>query len=111
MLAAEGAVVDAILHCPHRPEDGCGCRKPAPGMALDAAARFGFDPSDAFVVGDHAGDVQMGRAIGATTFLVLTGHGPEEVDRAAGAADHVVADLAGAADIIATLVGGDERGS
>jgi len=43
MLAAEGASVDAIFHCPHRPEDGCGCRKPAPGMALEAASRFGFD--------------------------------------------------------------------
>ena len=51
-------------------------------MALEAAARFGFDPGRAFVVGDHAGDVGMGRAVGATTFLVLTGHGVEERARA-----------------------------
>jgi D-glycero-D-manno-heptose 1,7-bisphosphate phosphatase len=104
LLAADGAEVDAILHCPHPPEDGCDCRKPAPGMALEAAARFGFDPGRAFVVGDHAGDVGMGRAVGATTFLVLTGHGTEERARAEGSADHVVADLAGAADIITSLV-------
>lgn len=104
MLADEGADIDAILHCPHAPEDGCGCRKPAPGMALDAAARFGFDPADAFVVGDHAGDVGMGRAVGATTFLVLTGHGPEEQEKAGGDADHVVADLAAATDIIAARI-------
>jgi D-glycero-D-manno-heptose 1,7-bisphosphate phosphatase len=104
ILAAQGATVDAILHCPHRPEDGCVCRKPAPGMALDAAARFGFEPREAFVVGDHAGDVGMGRAIGATTFLVLTGHGPQELERADGLADHVVADLAAAVDIIAALI-------
>ena len=73
-------------------------------MALEAAARFGFDPADAFVVGDHAGDVGMGRAVGATTFLVLTGHGVEERARAEGRADHVVPDLAAAADIIAALV-------
>lgn len=106
MLAAEGTEVDAILHCPHAPEDGCGCRKPGPGMALDAATRFGFDPADAFVIGDHAGDAGMGRAIGATTFLVLTGHGAEERERAEldALADHVVPDLATAADIITTLI-------
>jgi D-glycero-D-manno-heptose 1,7-bisphosphate phosphatase len=105
MLAEDGAEVDAILHCPHTPENRCRCRKPAPGMALAAAARFGFDPSDTFVVGDHAGDVGMGRAIGATTFLVLTGHGAEEQAKAGGDADHVAADLAAATDIIAEHIG------
>lgn len=104
LLAAEGASVDAILHCPHAPEDGCDCRKPATGMALEAAARFGFDPGSAFVVGDHAGDVGMGRAVGATTLLVLTGHGVEERARAESSAHHVVPDLAAAAAIIASLV-------
>jgi D-glycero-D-manno-heptose 1,7-bisphosphate phosphatase len=105
MLAGEGADVDAILHCPHAPEDGCDCRKPRTGMAIEAADRFSFDVSQAYVIGDHAGDAGMGRAIGATTFLVLTGHGVEEregVERD-GLADHVVADLAAAADIITAL--------
>jgi D-glycero-D-manno-heptose 1,7-bisphosphate phosphatase len=104
LLAVEGAQVDAILWCPHAPEDGCACRKPGTGMAEEAARRFGFDPTRSFVVGDHAGDVGMGRAIGATTFLVRTGHGQEEVAAAEALADHVVADLAAAADIIAALV-------
>jgi D-glycero-D-manno-heptose 1,7-bisphosphate phosphatase len=107
MLAAEGATVDAIFVCPHAPEDDCACRKPRPGMALEATERFGFDPADAFVVGDHAGDVGTGRAIGATTFLVMTGHGPAEVERAREDADHVVPDLAAAVDIIAGLVTGE----
>jgi D-glycero-D-manno-heptose 1,7-bisphosphate phosphatase len=105
MLDAEGTQVDAILHCPHAPEDGCDCRKPRTGMAMEAADRFSFDVSQAYVIGDHAGDAGMGRAIGATTFLVLTGHGVEEregVERD-GLADHVVADLAAAADIITAL--------
>ena len=55
------------------------------------------------MVGDHAGDVGIGRAIGATTFLVLTGHGAEEQVKAGGDADHVAADLAADADIIAEL--------
>jgi D-glycero-D-manno-heptose 1,7-bisphosphate phosphatase len=105
MLAAEGAEVDAILHCPHAPEDGCDCRKPGTGMAREAVARFGFDPAEAFVVGDHASDMGMGRAIGATTFFVLTGHGAEERENAGGDADHVVADLSAAVDIIAASIG------
>jgi D-glycero-D-manno-heptose 1,7-bisphosphate phosphatase len=105
MLASEGAGVDAILHCPHAPEDGCDCRKPGTGMARDAVARFGFDPAEAFVVGDHASDMGMGRAIGAVTFLVLTGHGLEERVNAGDDADHVVADLAAAVDIIAASIG------
>lgn len=103
MLAAEGATVDAILHCPHRPEDACPCRKPAPGMALQAVAMFGFDAARAFVVGDHASDMGLGRAIGAETLLVLTGHGQEEHTAASPLADHVVPDLAAAADIISAL--------
>jgi len=105
MLAAEGAEVDAILHCPHAPEGGCDCRKPGIGMARQAMARFGFDPAESFVVGDHASDMGMGRAIGAATFLVLTGHGREERANANDDADHVVADLAGAVDIIVELIG------
>lgn len=102
LLAEEGAEVDAILHCPHTPDEACPCRKPRPGMALEAARRFGFEPRDSFVVGDHASDVGMGRSIGATTFLVLTGHGAEEADKPE-AADHVVPDLSAAADIISDL--------
>jgi D-glycero-D-manno-heptose 1,7-bisphosphate phosphatase len=105
LLAAEGAGVDAIMYCPHTPEDGCACRKPRPGLVLEAAERFGFDPAGTFVVGDHQADVAMGRSIGATTFLVLTGHGRDEVAITGPLADHVVPDLAAATDIIAGLVG------
>jgi D-glycero-D-manno-heptose 1,7-bisphosphate phosphatase len=105
LLAAEGASVDAIEVCPHRPEDGCECRKPKPGMARRAAARFGFDPAHSFVVGDHAKDMAMGRAVGATTLLVRTGHGVDEEPAATPVADHVVEDLSSAVAIIATLIG------
>jgi histidinol-phosphate phosphatase family protein len=104
MLHDAGAEVDAIVACPHTPETDCRCRKPQPGMAIDAATRFGFDLDRTFVVGDHAGDMGMGRAIGATTFLVMTGHGPGELERAGDSADHIVPDLAGAVDIIATSI-------
>jgi D-glycero-D-manno-heptose 1,7-bisphosphate phosphatase len=105
-LAADGATVDAILVCPHAPEEGCDCRKPAPGLALQAATRFGFEPRDAFVVGDHGGDMGMGRAVGATTVFVRTGHGAGEEAAAGPLADHVADDLPGAVAIIAALLEG-----
>jgi D-glycero-D-manno-heptose 1,7-bisphosphate phosphatase len=103
LLASEDASVDAIEFCPHRPDEGCACRKPAPGMALRAAARLGFDPARSVVVGDHTSDMGMGRAIGATTVLVRTGHGRAQEDEAAPLATHVADDLAGAVAIIAGL--------
>jgi len=101
LLRAGGVEVEGIEVCPHRPEDGCSCRKPKPGMAVRAAETFGFDLTDAFVVGDHAGDMGLGRTVGATTILVRTGHGEEELVNGAGDdADAVVADLQEAADVI-----------
>lgn len=100
LLREAGADVDAIEHCPHTPDDGCRCRKPRTGMVERAAARLGFDPADAFVVGDHAGDMALGRSLGARTILVRTGHGEQEREAARDLADHVVADLLAAASII-----------
>lgn len=100
LLRARGADLDGIFHCPHAPAAGCGCRKPATGLVDRAARELGFTPSDAFVVGDHAGDMAMGRAVGACTIFVMTGHGAEELSAAEPFADHVVADLPAAADVI-----------
>jgi len=101
LLRAGGVRVDGIEVCPHRPEDGCECRKPKPGMALRAAETFGFELADSFVVGDHAADMGLGRAVGATTILVRTGHGEEELTNGAGdLADAIVADLREAAAAI-----------
>jgi D-glycero-D-manno-heptose 1,7-bisphosphate phosphatase len=104
LLRAAGTDVDAIEHCPHRPEDDCNCRKPRTGLVERAAADLGFDPAEAFVVGDHAGDMALGRAIGARTILVRTGHGEEELEAAHALADLVVADLAEAATAIRSEV-------
>jgi phosphoglycolate phosphatase-like HAD superfamily hydrolase len=69
-------------------------------MIERAAERLAFDPAASWVVGDHAGDMRMGRAVGARTLLVMTGHGDEELEDARPFADHVVADLREAADLI-----------
>jgi histidinol-phosphate phosphatase family protein len=63
---------DAIQLCPHGPDDGCGCRKPAPGLVKQVCADLGVDPSRAVVVGDIGSDVEAAEAAGAVGILVPT---------------------------------------
>ncbi|MBC7905502.1 MAG: D-glycero-beta-D-manno-heptose 1,7-bisphosphate 7-phosphatase [Rhodospirillaceae bacterium] len=98
LLAAEGTEVDGIYLCPHGPDDDCTCRKPLPGMIEQAVAVHGFDPAQAIIIGDKEVDVELGLAVGATTFLVRTGHGHKYVTGTK--AHHVVDDLPAAAEII-----------
>jgi histidinol-phosphate phosphatase family protein len=58
--------------CPHGPDDGCACRKPAPGLVLRAAEALGVDPARCAVVGDIGADVEAARAAGARGVLVPT---------------------------------------
>ena len=60
------------LVCPHAPDDGCGCRKPAPGLVLAAAAALGVDPGECVVIGDIGADMGAARAAGARGILVPT---------------------------------------
>ena len=100
LLGERGVTLDVIEVCPHRPDEGCACRKPGTLMVERAAAALGFDPAKSWIVGDHAGDMRLGRAVGARTYLVLTGHGAKEIEDAGGDADHIVDDLAEAAALI-----------
>jgi histidinol-phosphate phosphatase family protein len=76
--------------CPHGPEDGCDCRKPAPGMVLRAAARLGVPAERCAVVGDIGADVEAARAAGARGVLVPTGRTRrEEVAAAAEVAPDI----------------------
>jgi D-glycero-D-manno-heptose 1,7-bisphosphate phosphatase len=68
-------MIDAVFFCPHHPETGCGCRKPAPGLLLQAQMHFGIDLSEAIFMGDSLCDVQAARAAGAQPVLVRTGKG------------------------------------
>jgi histidinol-phosphate phosphatase family protein len=58
--------------CVHGPEDGCSCRKPAPGLIVDAAEALGVEPRRCAVVGDIGSDVEAARAAGARGVLVPT---------------------------------------
>lgn len=93
LLSLQGVQLDAIYVCSHLPDANCACRKPAPGLFEQAAADFGFGPASAIVIGDKACDVDLGRAVGATSFLVLTGYGAEAAKDPRVRPDHVVGDL------------------
>jgi D-glycero-D-manno-heptose 1,7-bisphosphate phosphatase len=100
LLAEGGVTLDGIEVCPHLPDEGCTCRKPGTLMVERGANAFGFDPAESWIIGDHGGDMRLGRAVGARTYLVLTGHGQEEIENAGPDADSIVDDLREAAALI-----------
>jgi histidinol-phosphate phosphatase family protein len=74
---AHGGPIDGFLVCPHRPDDGCQCRKPKPGLLMRAQRERGLDLSAAFMVGDQASDALAALAAGCTP--ILLGDGAAEV--------------------------------
>ena len=91
---------DTVQVCPHGPDDGCACRKPAPGMVKTACAQLDVEPARCVVVGDIGADVDAAAAAGAVGILVPT---PvtrrSEVARAQqGLSAHAVETLAAAVD-------------
>ena len=79
LLSQCGARIDAYYYCPHHPQYGsmvnCTCRKPAPGMLLQAAVDHNLDMSRSWIIGDKLSDVEAGFRAGATPILVRTGYG------------------------------------
>ena len=73
--AAQGAALDAVLYCPHAPEEQCSCRKPAPGLIEAAVACSGIAASDSIVVGDDRRDLEAAQRAGVVAALVRTGKG------------------------------------
>ncbi len=76
-IAEAGGQLDAIYFCPHRPNEGCDCRKPLPGMLLQAAAALHLDLARSYLVGDAITDLEAALAVGAQPLLVRTGRGAE----------------------------------
>lgn len=68
--------VDAVFMCPHAPEAGCSCRKPEPGLLLQAANRLSIDLKRSIMIGDALTDLEAGQAAGISSLaLVATGRG------------------------------------
>ena len=86
LLGKDGAYLDAIYYCPHHPHRGyegeipelkidCDCRKPKPGMLMQAAKDFNIDLSASYMVGDGENDVEAGKAAGCTSVLLTEAAG------------------------------------
>jgi len=103
-VAAVNARVEELLGplgpwamCPHAPGAGCACRKPAPGLVLEAAGRLGVSPARCAVVGDIGADVEAARAAGARGVLVPTSATRHEE---IAAAPEVAPDLGAAVELL-----------
>ena len=81
LLGEQGAYLDDLLFCPHHPDRGfpgevlaykipCSCRKPEPGMLLQAAERYYIDLEQSFMIGDDERDMMAGRRSRCKAFLV-----------------------------------------
>jgi D-glycero-D-manno-heptose 1,7-bisphosphate phosphatase len=74
-LASDGAMIDAVYYCPHDLQPPCRCRKPQPGMLLDAARNHEIDLSASWMIGDARADVEAGKQAGCKTALIATDKG------------------------------------
>lgn len=70
LLEASGARVDDIAYCPHKPHEGCACRKPEAGMILELAEAHNISLGESYMVGDREPDVQAGRNAGTRTVFI-----------------------------------------
>lgn len=69
-LKRDGAILDEIAYCAHKPKAGCACRKPEPKMILDLADKYNVDVKQSYMVGDRDFDIQAGRKAGAKTIFI-----------------------------------------
>jgi D-glycero-D-manno-heptose 1,7-bisphosphate phosphatase len=97
LLADQGVVLDGAKYCPHRPDEGCRCRKPRPGMLLEAAAELDLELTSSHMIGDKQTYVEAGRRAGcASAVLIAT----DAAGEAEAEADHVARDMAEAATVL-----------
>src|SRR5262245_35283794 len=103
-----GGKIDKIYTCPHTPEDACECRKPKPGLLLQAAQDLSIDLQRSWMIGDAWSDLLAGQAAGVQGVVLLkTGRGAEQLRQSQpeNLADYFVFnDLADAISSIRTLI-------
>lgn len=96
-VQARGGAIDDIFYCPHTPQEGCACRKPAPGMIHSARIKHSIDLSFAGMVGDSAKDIACARRAQVRyAVLVKTGNfakAQQELDNLDLRPDRVAQDL------------------
>lgn len=89
-LARRGVRIEASYFCPHRPDDGCACRKPATGLLERAERELGADLSRSWVIGDAATDVELARRAGCGAVRVSEAG---DVTRFDAAAERILAQV------------------
>ena len=107
LMAGAGAVLHGFYFCPHHPDGSvaeystrCDCRKPQPGMILNAARDHAVDLTRSWFVGDILDDVEAGRRAGCRTILIDNGNETEWQTSPDRTPHHVATDLIDAAQII-----------
>lgn len=69
-VASQGGRIRGVYYCPHRAEDDCPCRKPKPGLLLNAQAEHHFAFADTFLIGDSESDLRAAQAVGCPAIMV-----------------------------------------
>lgn len=69
-VRSAGGAIESFHVCPHLPDEGCSCRKPKPGLLLEAAERLGANPTECWLIGDQLSDIEAARAAGCRPLLV-----------------------------------------
>ncbi len=100
LLAARQAQIGLIAWCPHGPDDGCECRKPAPGLLQQIARHYETGLAGVWFVGDSLRDLQAAVTVGAQPVLVKTGKGGQTAGKTLPAGTLVFDDLAAVADAL-----------
>ncbi len=76
-----GGRIEGVFYCPHLPDAGCDCRKPATGLLEAIERELGQDLADCYFIGDSLKDLQAARAHGCRPVLVTTGKGADTLHR------------------------------
>ncbi len=112
MVRSAGGRIDCVYYCRHHPQAAlpvyrkkCDCRKPKPGLLLEAMRDWNIDPGGTYMVGDGAGDILAGKAAGSTTLFVSARkcYVCDELFRQNACPDFLVRDLLEAAEVIECL--------
>jgi D-glycero-D-manno-heptose 1,7-bisphosphate phosphatase len=99
-VADAGGAIEAIYMCPHRPDEGCDCRKPSPGLLWRLASEHGVSLAGQPLIGDKWSDMEAARAVEARGILVETGQGRQTRREHAEEIGEVFGDLAAAARML-----------
>ena len=116
VLAANGVPLSGFYYCPHHPDGSvsgyavaCECRKPKPGLLMQAAQEHQINLSQSWMIGDILNDVEAGRLAGCRTILIDNGNETEWELSRQRLPHHLVADLVEAARVIAAIDAGVEE--